>query len=177
MFTKHPLSSIDSSSPSLKIFNIPIIYNNQFEIKLNSWYNCHAKTNSQLDQAINYRRKILYLNLDFISDDLLIFDLQTFSFYNKESTIQGFIRWIPKLISNNQQNKNKIKSIDNFSTLTNLDPIPLTTKYLQQINHSTSLTNQDQFEDENQDDATLSNTYNSTDNDDDSIADHHTDKV
>lgn len=175
MFIKHPADQLDSSSPSLKIFNIPTIYNNQFKIKLNTWYNCHAKTNSQFDEAINYRKKILYLDLDFLTDDQLIFNLQTFSFNNKELTIQGFIRWIPKLISNNHQNKNKLKIIDNFSALTNLDPIPFTTKHLSQINHPTSSTNQDLFEDENQDDVTLSNTFNS--NDDDNITDHHIDKV
>jgi len=175
MFIKHPLSQ-SNSSPSLKIYNIPTIYNNQFKIQLNSWYNCNAKTNSQLDEAINYRKKIIHLDLDFLSDDPLIFDLQTFSFNNKQSTIQGFIRWIPKLISNNQQNKHIIKSIDNFSTLTNLDPIPLTTKHLQQfaqVTHTISSNDRDLIEDENEneDDYTSLNTFNSIEDD------QQTDKV
>ncbi|CAF1092781.1 unnamed protein product [Adineta steineri] len=139
MFTKHTAVKSKSSLSSLKILNIPTIYDSQFNIELNAWYNCHADTNTQLDDAINYRKKSIELRLDFISDDQLIFNLETFAFSNQEGSIQGFIRWIPKLISNNERNKNKLKSLDNFSTLTNLDPIPLTTAHLKQLSHIKNL--------------------------------------
>ncbi|CAF0898682.1 unnamed protein product [Adineta steineri] len=139
MFIKHTAVKSKSSLSSLKILNIPTIYDSQFNIELNAWYNCHADTNTQLDDAINYRKKSIELRLDFISDDQLIFNLETFAFSNQEGSIQGFIRWIPKLISNNERNKNKLKSLDNFSTLTNLDPIPLTTAHLKQLSHIKNL--------------------------------------
>jgi hypothetical protein len=45
---------------------------------------------------MNYRQKLIDLDLDFISDESLLFNLQTFSFMNNKKTITGFIRWIPK---------------------------------------------------------------------------------
>lgn len=155
MLIKHPLIQSDKSIPSLKIFNIPNIYNNQFKIQLNSWYNCHPKINSQLDNGINYRKKIISIYLDFISNDLFLFNLQTFSFSNEQSTIQGFIRWIPKFVLNN---KSFIKQIDNFSTLNNSKVIPLTRIYYQQIiqaNQNLLSHYQDSIEDENEDDYTI----------------------
>jgi len=131
MFLKHP-NIKSKSSPSLKISQIPTIYDSAFEIQLNSWYTSDVNTNSQFDHAMNYRQKFIYLKLDFISSDPILFNLQTFSFENNEKTIKGCIRWIPKIISNSEQDQNRIKYIDNYSTLTNLNPIPLTTKRLQQ---------------------------------------------
>ncbi|CAF3353058.1 unnamed protein product [Rotaria sp. Silwood1] len=156
MFLTHPTVKSDSM-PSLKISNIPTVDDSTFEIELASWYNCDANTNSRFDYAMNYRQKILELSLDFISDKNLIFNFQKFSFTNKKNTITGFIRWIPKLVSNSEQDKNKIKNIDNFSAMTNLNPIPLTTKRLQQITNATdsSLSKDDEFlEDRNENDPT-----------------------
>jgi hypothetical protein len=139
MFLTHPKVK-SKSSPSLQISQIPTIYDHTFEIQLNSWYTCDENTNFQLDHAMNYRRKLIHFKLDFISNEQIIFNLQTFSFENNDKTIIGFLRWIPKIISNSEQDKNKIKSIDNFSTLTNLNPIPLTTKHLREITQTTEST-------------------------------------
>ncbi len=139
MFLTHPKVK-SKSSPSLQIFQIPTIYDHTFEIQLNSWYTCDENTNFQLDHAMNYRRKLIHFKLDFISNEQITFNLQTFSFENNDKTIIGFLRWIPKIISNSEQDKNKIKSIDNFSTLTNLNPIPLTTKHLREITQTTEST-------------------------------------
>ncbi|CAF2546861.1 unnamed protein product [Rotaria sp. Silwood2] len=167
MFLTHPNVETDSI-PSLKISNIPTVDDSIFEIELASWYNCDANTNSRIDYAMNYRQKILELNLDFISDKKLIFNLQTFSFTNKKKTITGFIRWIPKLVSNSEQDKNKIKTIDNFSAMTNLNPIPLTRKRLQQITNatdSTLLKDDELLEDGNGDGATSLDFSNDLDHD------------
>jgi hypothetical protein len=115
---------------------MPTIYDTTFEIQLNSWYNCDAKGNSRLDQAMDYRRKMISLNLDFISDKPLIFNLHHFTFENEQKTISGVLRWIPKMVSNNERNKDKITNIDHFQTLTNMDLIPLTRSRLEQVMHA-----------------------------------------
>ncbi|CAF3114296.1 unnamed protein product [Rotaria socialis] len=169
MFLKHPQAKSNSVS-SLKIFNIPTVDDSTFEIELHSWYNCDANTNERFDFAMNYRQKVVALSLDFISDKSLTFNLQAFSFSNNKETITGFIRWIPKLISNNEEDRSKLKTIDNFSAMTNLNPIPLTKKYLQQIATATdiNLTKDDELlEDRNGDDATSLGFSNDLDDDDD----------
>ncbi|CAF2858401.1 unnamed protein product [Rotaria sp. Silwood2] len=172
MFLTHPKAK-SNSIPSLDVSNIPSVDDSTFEIELHSWYNCDANTNSRLDDAMNYRQKMVDLSLDFISDKNLIFNLQKFSFTNKRGTITGFIRWIPKLVSNNEQDKDKTKTIDNFSDMTNLNPIPLTRKRLQQTSNviDGSLSKDDElFEDGNGDD-TASLTF-SNDVDDDADQDN-----
>ncbi|CAF4401040.1 unnamed protein product [Rotaria socialis] len=169
MFLKHPQAKSNSVS-SLKIFNISTVDDSTFEIELHSWYNCDANTNERFDFAMNYRQKVVALSLDFISDKSLTFNLQAFSFSNNKETITGFIRWIPKLISNNEEDRSKLKAIDNFSAMTNLNPIPLTKKYLQQIATATdiNLTKDDELlEDRNGDDATSLGFSNDLDDDDD----------
>ncbi|CAF2121361.1 unnamed protein product [Rotaria magnacalcarata] len=90
---------------------------------------------------------IVDLSLDFITDQNLIYNLQTFSFMNHEGAIMGYIRWIPKLVSNNEQDKDKIKIIDKFSPMTNLNPIPLTRKYFERVTNASSgnLSKTDEF--------------------------------
>jgi hypothetical protein len=172
MFLKHPNAETDCS-PSLKIFDIPTGDDLPFKIQLHSWYNCDANTNSRFDHAMNYRQRLINLNLDFIKDKNLSFNLQTFSFSNNENTIIGFIRWIPKLISNNEQDKNKIKNIDNFAPMTNLNPIPLTTKRLEHVTEesdNSSSGGDELLEDGNDDDesslAFSSNLHEDGDDDD-----------
>jgi hypothetical protein len=173
MFFKHSSVKSNTSTPTLKIYNIPTIYDSQFQIHLNAWYNCHANTNTQLDNAMNYRKKSIQLDLDFISDDELIFNLETFTFSNEDGSIQGCIRWIPKLISNNAKYKNKIKSIDNFSALANLDPIPLTTKYLKELSN---IKNQNLSTEDDNEDGYFSQDISST-IDEESYDSDDTDKV
>ncbi|CAF1491657.1 unnamed protein product, partial [Didymodactylos carnosus] len=135
MLIEHPkpVNAI-SFNPSLKIFNIPTTFDSTFNIQLNSWYNCDVQTNALLDQQMNLRRKQQTVsNIEYIGRDL-IFDLQTFTFSNNEKTIWGFVRWLPKLISSTEQNKNKIVHLDNFqANIGNLNPIPLTTIHVERV--------------------------------------------
>ncbi|CAF0927319.1 unnamed protein product [Rotaria sordida] len=130
MFTKYPKAETE---PSLMMLTIPTVYDSNFKVHLDSWYFCDAKTSAQLDHTMNYRRKHICLELSRVCHDKLLFDLQTFSFNSENGSVTGFIRWIPKMISNNSRNKNKIIGIDDFQTLANLDPIPLTTARLRQV--------------------------------------------
>jgi hypothetical protein len=134
MFTTHPEATSDST---LDILNIPTIYDSTFKVHLNSWYYVDARTNNQLDKTMKYRRKFVVLDLPFAINDQLRFDLQTFSFISKEKTASGFIRWIPKMVSNNPRHKDKIISVDQYSTLSNMDPVPLTTSRLKQVSELT----------------------------------------
>ena len=95
MIIEH-ISSQTINEPSLKVFDIPRINDSRFKLQLNSWYNCVPHIATEFDKAINYRRKRLVIDVDFISDELLTFDLQAFSFTNAKQTISGCIRWIPK---------------------------------------------------------------------------------
>ncbi|CAF1156498.1 unnamed protein product [Rotaria sp. Silwood1] len=130
MFTKYPKAEIE---PSLTMLTIPTAYDSNFKVHLDSWYFCDAKTSAQLDHTMKYRRKYIRLVLSRVCHDELLFDLQTFSFTNENGSVTGSIRWIPKMISNNSRNKNKIIGIDDLQTLANLDPIPLTTARLRQV--------------------------------------------
>jgi hypothetical protein len=173
MLVEHP-KPVDSF-PSLKPFDIPTIYSSTFKIQLNAWYNCDEKLNAQLDETMNNRRKYISLNVDSISSDQLNFNLEEFTFTNNKKTISGFIRWIPKMISNNQRNKDKITSIDNFQTLAGLDPIPLTVARLKQathIGHKTATTADEKMnQDLNEDDSLLRSNSNGLDDDDDDDGD------
>jgi hypothetical protein len=133
MFIAYPTGV---SASTLQMLNIPTVYDSQFQIHLHSWYFCDARTNNQLDRAMKYRRKCIDLEVPFISSDKLTFNLQTFSFSNRQNTIIGFIRWIPKMISNNSRHNDKIIGIDQYETLTTLDPIPLTTSRLKQVSNA-----------------------------------------
>jgi hypothetical protein len=60
-----------------------------------------------------------------------------FTFINQDQSISGFIRWIPKLVSNSDQSKHHIIPIDNFQASSNVNPIPLTTKHRKEASQST----------------------------------------
>ncbi|CAF1368230.1 unnamed protein product [Adineta steineri] len=143
MFTKYPQADTE---PSLTMLTIPTAYNSNFKVHLDSWYFCDAKTSAHLDHTMKYRRKYIRLVLSHVCQDELTFNLQTFSFKNDNGSVTGCLRWIPKMISNNSRNKNKIIGIDDFQTLANLDPIPLTTARLMKVlqkDDSMSIANDD----------------------------------
>ncbi|CAF3882205.1 unnamed protein product, partial [Rotaria sordida] len=126
--------------PSMKVVDIPTVYDSRFQLQLNCWYNCTRTINSDIDKAMNYRQKRITLDLKFVGNDLG-FDLQAFTFTNRENTISGYIRWIPKLIANDERYRNKIHEVDNYESLAHVQPIPFTTKRLReisQIKHTTS---------------------------------------
>jgi ankyrin repeat protein len=114
MFHKYS-SQKDKKSPTLEVFNIDQDQN----IKLNQWYYPTQIIDQQLNYAMNYRRKFTFIDLSFINNESFYFNLETFSFNNNDSTIQGFIRWIPQFIITNTQT-----IIDNFNISNNIDLIP-----------------------------------------------------
>ena len=155
MFLKHPQAETNVV-PSLDVSSMPTTDDLSFKIQLHLGTIVMATTNSQLDVAMDYHKEIVSCTLARISAENLNFNLQTFSFINEKKTITSYIRWIPKLVSNNEQDKNKIRHIDNFAGMMNLNPIPLTIKRSEQIaaaTDSASLKADGLFEDENGDDA------------------------
>ncbi|CAF0819065.1 unnamed protein product [Rotaria sordida] len=125
MFIQHPTGIINNSS-SIQIFNMTTTTTN---IQLNSWYNCNTKINFLFETAMNYRQKNIIINLDFINNEQIIFDLENFTFNNQQNTIKGFLRWIPKIILNDNS---KLIPVDNFQLSTNLDLILLNISYIKQ---------------------------------------------
>ncbi|CAF4837757.1 unnamed protein product, partial [Rotaria sp. Silwood2] len=77
--------------PLLKIQNFPVVHSSHFKLQLNTWYSCDDKTSSLLDNAMNYRRKIISINIPYVGDNL-VFNLQTFEFSDNGNTIVGYIR-------------------------------------------------------------------------------------
>ncbi|CAF1020696.1 unnamed protein product [Rotaria sordida] len=43
--------------PSMKVVDIPTVYDSRFQLQLNCWYNCARTINSDIDKAMNYRQK------------------------------------------------------------------------------------------------------------------------
>jgi hypothetical protein len=140
------------SIPSLKAQHLPTMHTSRFKLQLNTWYSCDAKTSSLLDDSMNYRRKLVSADIPFVGDELKI-NLQTFEFSNNAKTILGYIRWIPKLIANNEDNDKKIVPIDNYQPMTaNMQPIPLTTKRLRKVVQMKNVNQQQKNDLANQDD-------------------------
>jgi len=120
------------TTPSLKIQHFPTMFDGRFKLQLNTWYSCNVKISSLLDDSMNYRRKVISIDIPFVGDELK-FNLQTFQFSNNEKTILGYVRWIPKLISNTENHDKKIVNIDNYQPMVNIQPIPLTTKRWKEV--------------------------------------------
>ncbi|CAF1457971.1 unnamed protein product, partial [Didymodactylos carnosus] len=165
MLTKHSKAE-QNTTPSLKTLTIPAIHDSRFKLQLNSWYSCGAKSSSLLDDAMNYRRKQVTIDIDYIGDKLK-FDLQTFSFKSDNELIIGYIRWVPKLISGIE--KTNIVDIDNFQSVGDSNAIPLTTRRLAQA--SVTKTDQQLQRSEMNDDEEILKL-----NDDDNEDDDETDK-
>ena len=126
---------------SLEVQQFPDSFNSHFQLQLNTWYNCDIKTSSLLDNSMNYRRKITSINIPYVGDNLN-FNLQTFEFSNNEKTILGYVRWIPKFISSTDKDTRKIVYVDNYQSMANSQPIPLTTTYLQETSQVKSVNSQ-----------------------------------
>lgn len=130
LLTKRPDTLPD---PIFGMINIPTIYDSRFEFHLKTWYFANVQMNEQLDKAMKSRRRYVKIRVPLISDELLEFNLEDFSFTNHASTVQGHLRWVPKMISNNSTNHNEIIDIDEYATMTNINPIPLTTSRLKHV--------------------------------------------
>ena len=137
MFITHPSGDAQST---LNMMNLPTIDDSRFVIHLHSWYFCGARINTQLDRTMNNRRKEITLQISYIQSDALTFNLETFTFTNRDKTITGCIRWIPRMVSNNPRHQGKIIDIDQYETLGNTDPIPLTTSRLKQVSEGKDTT-------------------------------------
>ena len=130
--TKHPQSNVQDVS-YLEVFDLPTMVDPSFRIHLYAWYNCDAQTGSLLDKAMNNHQQHITLAINHVSDDELQIDLKSFSLSNKQGTISGFLRWIPKLILKTEENKCKSRNIDNFEISMNTEVIPLTTRLLKRL--------------------------------------------
>ncbi|CAM4823261.1 unnamed protein product [Rotaria magnacalcarata] len=116
--------------PSLDAVTIPSVYDSKFQLKLNSWYTCDSELNALLDQSMNNRRR--YVDINHIYIGQIRCNLFSFTFTDDAKTILGFVRWIPKFIVNTLHNQTFIKELDNFQAGNQSNPIPLTTKRLEQ---------------------------------------------
>ncbi|CAF3047730.1 unnamed protein product [Rotaria sp. Silwood2] len=155
--TKHPKINVNSV-PCLKVFDLPATDDSSFQLQLNTWYNCDAETNALLDDAMNYYRREMSTCISCISDDRVQINMATFSFSDKQGDISGFIRWIPKLVSKNDDNKNELKNIDNFQALKKSDVMLLTRdrlKAMQLKGHNSPGQDEAYMEDESGDDNEL----------------------
>ena len=130
LLTKHPKASTQST---LDMFKLPVRYDSRFQLRLNTWYFCNDQTNEQLDKAMKYRRRFVSIKVPLISDAPLKFNLETFEFTDKNKEIIGYLRWLPKMVSNNQRNRDEIIDTDEYTNIANLDPTPLTPARLARI--------------------------------------------
>jgi hypothetical protein len=137
-FEKYPDGK--ANPMTLNVIDLSMADEATMAIQLNTWYNCDAETNTCLNEAMNNRRK----RISFVTtNQQLEFDLMGFRFKDEKGSTSGFIRWIPKLTSNSEQNKQRVVDIDNFQSLANIDPIPLTTKRLGEIQQPSVATTSD----------------------------------
>ncbi|CAF3032918.1 unnamed protein product [Rotaria sp. Silwood2] len=152
MLIKHSNVKADTDNiPSLKIQHFPVMFSSVFKLQLNNWYSCDHQTSSLLDNAMNYRQKIISIDIPYV-DNNLTFNLETFELVNNDMTIHGYIRWIPKLISSTEDQDKNLVYVDNYQPMASIQPIPLTTKRLKEVLQMNS-TDQDELNEiENQDD-------------------------
>lgn len=159
------ISKDEDNTPSLKVQHFPVMFNSHFKLQLNNWYTCDDKTSSLLDNSMNYRRKIISIDVPNVGKKL-VFNLQTFEFSNDEKTILGYIRWIPKLISSTDSKDKKLVYVDNYQPMATVQPIPLTTKLRAEILHIKSADQQQVNDTEDQDDEDTSGLQFGIENDD-----------
>ncbi|CAF3672548.1 unnamed protein product [Rotaria socialis] len=122
LFIKHPTGEI-KPSPTIEILDMK-----PTKIRLNSWYNMDKKKNFLLERAMNYRRKYITINLDFINNEQITFDLENFIFNNQQDTVGGFLRWVPKFVSC----ATKLPLTNNSKLSATTDITLLTTSYVKQ---------------------------------------------
>ncbi|CAF3603855.1 unnamed protein product [Rotaria socialis] len=139
------------NTASLKIQQFPVVFNSAFKLQLNAWYNCDDKTSSLFDDAMDYRRKMISIDIPHVGNKLTI-NLKSFEFSDNEKTIFGCIRWIPKLVSKTEHPDQKLVYVDNYQPVASIEPIPLTTKRLKEALQMKNIVQQEMNDKENQDD-------------------------
>ncbi|CAF1456975.1 unnamed protein product [Adineta steineri] len=127
MFMRYPEASSKTTS-LLTVYHLDTAFNSNFTIELNQWYTCDARTNSRLNLAMNSRRKVMPVNIHLgMNDESVVCNLHEFTFATDNKTVVGYLRWVPKLILNDERNKNNFKEIDNFQSMGDVETAPLTT--------------------------------------------------
>ncbi len=133
MITKHP-SKIDDkySIAELNILEIPSVFDAyNFKYQLNSWYYCDASLSQAIDEAMDQRIRQTTLQTMFLENSITV-NLETFSFVNETSTIEGFIRWLPKFVTVDSKTK-RITPVNNFQARTlHMSPVVLTNTLLKE---------------------------------------------
>lgn len=127
MFMRYPNATAKIASlPTSSEFTAS--FDSNFHVELNKWYTYDTRTNSLLNSSMNIRRKVVATGIHVgTKEESLKCNLHTFTFVNDDKTVLGYLRWIPKLISNDERNKNKIYEVDNFKLRTDVEVVPLTT--------------------------------------------------
>ena len=123
MFIRHPTGTINLS-PSIEVLEMSSDNNVQF----NSWYNVDDQINLILETAMNYRRRYITISVDILYDEQVTLNLESFSFANAQNTIEGFLRWIPKFISD----ATDLSPVDNFELSDDSSLMLLTTMRVKQ---------------------------------------------
>ena len=130
LLTKHPKASTQST---LDMFKLPVRYDSRFQLRLNTWYFCNDQTNEQLDKAMKYRRRFVSIKVPLISEEPLKFNLETFEFTDQYNRTVGFLRWLPKMVSNDSGHKDEIIDVDEYPIPVQKEPTPLTPSRLKEI--------------------------------------------
>ncbi|CAM4987005.1 unnamed protein product, partial [Rotaria socialis] len=123
MFTQHGcVVDKEKESPQLKSIDIPTIFNSdQFDYRLNSWYNAEEFLNAAIEEAMNQHLRYLTIRTQLLG--LITFNLESFSFQDVNRKIAGYIRWLPRFVSVDRTMK-RIMPIDNFQDISRQDQPP-----------------------------------------------------
>ncbi|CAM4813358.1 unnamed protein product [Rotaria magnacalcarata] len=139
------------NTASLKIQQFPVVFNSAFKLQLNAWYNCDDKTSSLFDDAMDYRRKMISIDIPHVGNKLTV-NLESFEFSDTDKKIVGCIRWIPKLVSKTEHSDQKLVYVDNYQPVASIEPVPLTTKRLKEALQMKNIVQQEMNDKEDQDD-------------------------
>ena len=130
LLTKHPKASAQST---LDMVKLPVRYDSRFQLRLNTWFFCNDRTNARLDKAMKYRRRFVSIKVPLISEEPLKFNLETFEFTDQYNRTVGFLRWLPKMVSNDSGHKDEIIDVDEYPIPVQKEPTPLTPSRLKEI--------------------------------------------
>lgn len=131
MFQKFPSAVVNNRSTRMK--TLPTSIQHDFKVECHQWYFVDTNISQKFDDAMKTCRETLKLTLNSIKEVELSFDMKNFTLKNEDQTIIGFIRWIPKLVSNARSFKDKIIEIDDFDRIEEMEATPLTTSRFRQI--------------------------------------------
>lgn len=131
MFIRHPTGTINPA-PSIEILDMT----SENNILFNAWYTVDDQINLILETGMNYRRRYINIFLEIIENEQITLNLETFSFVNVQNTIEGFLRWIPKLISD----MTDLSPVDNFQLMSDSSVLLLNTTCVKQAQNDGIIT-------------------------------------